>query len=52
MTSPKNSIDKIVSLLGDSAEDLLSHTSQTIPKEHLHLPKLTKRRKTDGQDGL
>lgn len=38
MTSPKNSIDKIISLLGDNAEYLLSHTSQTIPKANLHLP--------------
>ncbi|MBE2268312.1 MAG: class I fructose-bisphosphate aldolase [Anaerolinea sp.] len=32
------SIDNIVQLLGKDAEYLLNHTSQTIPKETLHLP--------------
>jgi fructose-bisphosphate aldolase, class I len=31
-------IDNIVSLLGDRAEYLLQHTSQTIPTKLLHLP--------------
>ena len=31
-------IDNIVSLLGDRAEYLLKHTSQTIPTKLLHLP--------------
>lgn len=31
-------IDKIASLLGDEADDLLNHTSRTISKEVLHLP--------------
>ncbi len=31
-------IDKIHELLGDEAEDLLSHVCKTIPKEKLHLP--------------
>lgn len=32
------SIDKISELLGDEAEDLLTHECKTIPKEQLHLP--------------
>ena len=31
-------IDNIVSLLGDRAEYLLKHSSQTIPTKLLHLP--------------
>ena len=38
MASPQNSLDKIVSLLGKEADNLLSHTCHTIPKEQLHLP--------------
>ncbi|HCX99966.1 MAG TPA: fructose-bisphosphate aldolase, partial [Bacteroidales bacterium] len=30
--------NSIVELLGNRAKYLLDHTSQTIPKEHLHLP--------------
>jgi fructose-bisphosphate aldolase, class I len=33
-----DSIDRIAELLGPSADELLKHSSQTIPKEHLHLP--------------
>ena len=32
------SIDNIVQLLGKDADYLLNHTSQTVPKETLHLP--------------
>lgn len=32
------SIDRIAELLGDQADDLLNHTSKTIPKELLYLP--------------
>jgi class I fructose-bisphosphate aldolase len=32
------SIDKISELLGDEAEDLLTHECKTVPKEKLHLP--------------
>lgn len=31
-------IDKIRELLGDEAEDLLTHECKTVPKEQLHLP--------------
>src|SRR5690242_13103997 len=31
-------LDRIAELLGDSAPKLLDYTSQTIPKENLHLP--------------
>jgi class I fructose-bisphosphate aldolase len=31
-------IDKIEALLGDEAQDLLTHVSKTVPKEQLHLP--------------
>lgn len=31
-------IDKITSLLGNEADDLLNHTCKTVPKEQLHLP--------------
>jgi class I fructose-bisphosphate aldolase len=33
-----HSLDQIVDLLGSDADALLSHTSQTVGKEHLHLP--------------
>jgi class I fructose-bisphosphate aldolase len=33
-----DSVDRIAELLGPNAEQLLNHTSQTIPKDHLHLP--------------
>ena len=33
-----NSIEKIAELLGPNAAELLDHTSQTIPKDQLHLP--------------
>ncbi len=32
------SIDKIADALGSQADELLNHTSHTIPKENLHLP--------------
>ncbi len=32
------SIDKIKELLGDEADNLLNHKSETIPKDQLHLP--------------
>ena len=32
------SIDRIAELLGPNASELLDHTSQTIPKENVHLP--------------
>ncbi len=31
-------MDKLASILGDDAKDLLEHTCRTIGKEHLHLP--------------
>jgi class I fructose-bisphosphate aldolase len=31
-------VDNIVDILGDEADDLLGHKSETISKEHLHLP--------------
>src|SRR5215212_5060269 len=33
-----DSIDRIAELLGANADELLKHTSQTIPKEHVQLP--------------
>lgn len=32
------SLEKIEELLGDNARALLDHTSQTIPKDHIHVP--------------
>jgi class I fructose-bisphosphate aldolase len=36
--SPSKSIDKIVSLLGNEADNLLKHECKTIPKDQLHQP--------------
>lgn len=36
--SPTLTIDRIAELLGDEADALLNHVSNTIPKEHLYLP--------------
>ena len=33
-----DSVERIAELLGPNASELLEHTSQTIPKEHVHLP--------------
>ncbi|MFZ0216327.1 MAG: class I fructose-bisphosphate aldolase [Candidatus Dormiibacterota bacterium] len=37
-TATASTIDRIEELLGDGAQDLLTHACTTVPKEHLHLP--------------
>jgi class I fructose-bisphosphate aldolase len=37
MDTPKNTIEDIKKLIGEEVEDLLSHKSQTVPKEKLHI---------------
>jgi fructose-bisphosphate aldolase, class I len=38
ITSSASGIDRIESILGDEAEDLLGHECTTIPRDRLHLP--------------
>jgi class I fructose-bisphosphate aldolase len=38
VAQPVSAIDRIVELLGDEADSLLSHSCRGIPKESLHLP--------------
>jgi class I fructose-bisphosphate aldolase len=37
-TATASTTDRIEELLGEEAQDLLTHTCSTVPKDHLHLP--------------